>query len=153
MVNMCMQYHCRTKLVELDSTNDAKLKIKVWPWPLDHKINRGPPQMVVNTIHASTWSIIIEGKKMLQLHMQNQTNLLTEVAALCSAFPLCNRIGLKILDKPFRGVIKYTIIINTFSYDDITLNLFHIWIICENSAKSWIVITRIICCGWRRNLV
>ena len=33
----------------------------------------GPPQMVVNTIHASTWSNIIVDKKMLQLHVQNQS--------------------------------------------------------------------------------
>ena len=59
----------------------------------------------------------------------------------------------RFLKNHWKGIIKYTIIDHTLSYDNMNLNLFHIWQICENSASNRMVITRIICCGWRRNLV
>ena len=40
------------------------------------------------------------------LRMTVLFNLLTEGAALCSAFPLCNRPNFKILEKPWRGYYK-----------------------------------------------
>ena len=49
-------------------------------------------------------------------------------------------------------IIKHITIYHTLSYDDITLNSF-IRLIRENSANNRVVITRIICCGRRRNLV
>ena len=59
----------------------------------------------------------------------------------------------RFLKNHWKGIIRYTIINHTLSYDNMNLNLFHIWQICENSANNRVVITRIICCGWRRNLV
>ena len=52
-----------------------------------------------------------------------------------------------------KGIIKRIIINHALSYDNITLNLFLSWLICENSANNGVVMTWIICCGGRRNLV
>ena len=67
--------------------------------------------------------------------------------------PQCNRPNFKILENHAGCIIKHIIIDHMLSYDNITLNLFHIWLTCEHSANNRVVITRIICCRWRRNLV
>ena len=75
--------------------------------------------------------------------------------ALCYAPLFPSAIGpiSRFLKNHQEGIIKHIIINHTLCYDYITLNLFHIWLICENSANNRVVIIRIICCGWRRNLV
>ena len=75
--------------------------------------------------------------------------------ALCYAPLFPSAIGpmSRFLKNHEEGIVKHIIFNHTLSYDNITLNLFHIWLICGNSANNTVVITRIICCGWRRNLV
>ena len=50
-------------------------------------------------------------------------------------FPLCNGPDFNIFEKPYRGVLKHTIYYHTYSYDNITLNMLHICLICDNSAN------------------
>ena len=48
IINVCH------KEIELTCRNYKKFEVQIWPWPLNPKINRGPPRVMVNTCEVSS---------------------------------------------------------------------------------------------------
>ena len=54
-VLLCVMYdYCSSEHLKLFCGNGAKLKVEIWLWPFYHKINRGPPVVMVNTCEVSS---------------------------------------------------------------------------------------------------
>ena len=109
MVNTCVKYHQYTsKEIELSYRNSYKFKIRIWLWPSEPKVNRGPPWVLVNTC-VKYHLFMTRGKRVIMqnplLHRQTWWNQYTPPLKFVGR-------GITILVKVKAKVIHWTLLLN-----------------------------------------